>query len=235
MSFDWQSYWARRLPLREGTVHEALVQVGETRFGQPVATSQLDILVDHIVDLLDLKPHARALDLGCGNGLVTYALAGRIAHVVGFDYSPALLATARSHFMRPNLIYREADLRKMEGEELTVGSYDSAWSIEVVQNLDPVSLTALLKWLARVMTSRFRFLASGIPDISRIRAFYDTEERWQRHLENAKAGREQMGYWWSTDELAAAADCARLNVRFDSLPRPYYTSRYRLEAMFWRD
>jgi len=235
MSFDWKSYWAERPPLRSGALDEALIQVGKTQLGKPVAASQLDVLVAHVVETLDLKRESRGVDLGCGNGLVTRALAARIGYAVGFDYSPTLLDAARLHFAESNVAYRQADLRQMKGVELPGGEFDAAWSIEVLQNLDPDSLTGLLQWLADAMPQRFRFLASGIPDIGRIRAFYNTDERWQRHLESARAGREQMGYWWHTDELATAAGRAGLNVRFHHLPPEYYTAHYRIDALFWRD
>lgn len=235
MSLDWKSYWAERPPLRRGTLDEALIQVGKTQLGKPVAASQLDMLVAHVVETLGLTRDSLGVDLGCGNGLVTRALAARIAYAVGFDYSPVLLEAARLHFAGTNVAYRRADLGRMEGVELPAGAFDAAWSIEVIQNLDPDSLTRLLKWLAGVMPRSFRFLASGIPDIGQIRAFYDTDERWQRHLENARAGREQMGYWWHVDELAAAAERAGLNVRLHRLPPEYYTAHYRLDALFWRD
>ena len=234
MSIDWKNYWSIRSPLRNGTVDDALVQVGKTQFGQPVDASQLTILVNHVANILDLGPRARTLDLGCGNGLVTRALAKRVGHVIAFDYSPILLKTAKTNFSGPNIVYHEADLTRMDETKLSDGAFEAAWSIEVIQNLDPNSLIGLLRWLANKMSSKFHFLVSGIPDISRIRAFYDTEERWQQHLLNTEAGREQMGRWWSSDELTAVANSVDLKVRFESLPSNYYTAHYRLDAVFWR-
>jgi SAM-dependent methyltransferase len=49
--------------------------------------------------LLDLvPPHAdRALDAGCGTGILTMGLARRVRHVVGLDVSRPMLAVAEKH------------------------------------------------------------------------------------------------------------------------------------------
>ncbi|MGQ0751221.1 MAG: methyltransferase domain-containing protein [Betaproteobacteria bacterium] len=53
---------------------------------------------DEYLRLLDVKPGERALDVGCGSGVVTRALAQRVTpggQVVGLDACAALLAVAR--------------------------------------------------------------------------------------------------------------------------------------------
>lgn len=84
-----------------------------------VASSYSEMLLDE----LDHKPFDRWLlsriaertagtpvvDLGCGPGHVTNALAADGARVTGVDNSPAMLAKARTHF--PSLPFIEADLR----------------------------------------------------------------------------------------------------------------------------
>ncbi len=56
------------------------------------------VMRDAYLDLLDVVPGARVLDVGCGSGAVLRALARRVAPegtAVGLDPSPALLAVAR--------------------------------------------------------------------------------------------------------------------------------------------
>ena len=55
---------------------------------------------DEYLELLGVAPGERVLDLGCGSGVVTRAIAQRVAPdglAVGADTSPALLALAREH------------------------------------------------------------------------------------------------------------------------------------------
>ncbi|WP_083241324.1 class I SAM-dependent methyltransferase [Methyloceanibacter stevinii] len=192
------------------------------------------MLVEHVVRTLAPDHNTNALDLGCGNGLLTKALSEHVGHVTALDYSLCLIQTARSAFGGNNIDYLQADLREMEALDLPEVKFEVAWSIEVVQNLDPRALTALLSWLRDTTTLSFRFLASGIPDIERIRTFYDTDERWALHLRNSREGREQMGRWWSVEELHECAERAGLKARIVCLPSSFYTSHYRIDALFER-
>ncbi len=233
-SFDWQDYWASRRTLAEKSVEGALAQVGKTIMGKPIPADQLDIIVGHVASVLELSPNDHALDLGCGNGLVTSQLARYVASVTGLDYSENLLRTAREHFCAPGTCYRFANLQNLETIDLDGMVATKAWSIEVVQNLDPESLTRLLRWLSHVMSPVFSFLASGIPNGEQIRAFYDTDERWEQHIRNERLGREQMGRWWHQEELADCAEAAGIKVSFLGLPGELYTAHYRMDALFER-
>jgi SAM-dependent methyltransferase len=73
--------------------------------------------VDEVVAVLELRPTARVLDLGCGKG----DLLRRIAAVysiegVGVDSSPALLAEARSR-TPANVTFVEGDLTTFEADK----------------------------------------------------------------------------------------------------------------------
>jgi trans-aconitate methyltransferase len=232
VSKDWQTYWQSRRAPADPSLGDLLVQVSKTRFGAPVDPSQLQKLTDHIASRLPLTRTTRGLDLGCGNGLVTALLAPRLATIVGLDYSEALLETARRAHATPHVSYVQADLRDLSSTPLPEAAFDVAWSVEVLQNLDPASLRDLLSWLVKAMTDDFRFLASGIPDRARIRAFYDTPERWDHHLAKEAAGEEQMGRWWFAEEIVEVAGDVGLTVEIGSLPDDYYTSSYRFDALF---
>ena len=56
-----------------------------------------------LVALLDPPPAARALDVACGPGFLTLALARRCGEVIGFDATDALLALARAEAARLEL------------------------------------------------------------------------------------------------------------------------------------
>jgi ubiquinone/menaquinone biosynthesis C-methylase UbiE len=73
----------------------------------------------HMPWLIDLLPERgrRAVDLGCGSGRLTVALAERFDRVIGIDISEPLIAIARLKRSRPNVEYRVEDLRSFQDAE----------------------------------------------------------------------------------------------------------------------
>jgi len=60
-----------------------------------------------VLDLVAARPGERILDLGCGSGQLTAAIAAAGASVIGLDSSPEMLAEARLHY--PGIEFRLAD------------------------------------------------------------------------------------------------------------------------------
>ena len=60
------------------------------------AVYQLAATLDALLDSVPLSPNQRWLDVACGPGIVTRALAGRVGEAVGVDITPAMLEKARA-------------------------------------------------------------------------------------------------------------------------------------------
>src|SRR6202051_5360576 len=60
-----------------------------------------------VLDLLAPQKGERILDLGCGSGQLTAAIADAGAAVIGLDSSPEMLAEARAHY--PAIEFRPGD------------------------------------------------------------------------------------------------------------------------------
>lgn len=76
-------------------------------------------MVARAVELLDLAPGERVLDLFCGLGNFTLPLARRAARVLGIEADEALVAAARANAARndiSNVEFRRADLYAVHGE-----------------------------------------------------------------------------------------------------------------------
>jgi SAM-dependent methyltransferase len=73
----------------------------------------------------------RALDLGCGTGKHTVALAERFAHVDAVDLSGPMIDLARARRARDNITYRQADLLDVEG----AGRYDLVLSVATLHHV----------------------------------------------------------------------------------------------------
>lgn len=77
----------------------------------------------------------RALDVGCGGGLLTEALARDGAEVVGIDLASGALQAARAHASREGLVI---DYRKIDAATHAVeaaGSYDIVTCMELLEHV----------------------------------------------------------------------------------------------------
>src|SRR5690242_304941 len=64
-----------------------------------------------LIEKLHLKGDEHLLDVGCGDGKVTAAIAARLprGRVVGVDKSQEMISFARMHFPAPNLAFMQMD------------------------------------------------------------------------------------------------------------------------------
>jgi 2-polyprenyl-3-methyl-5-hydroxy-6-metoxy-1,4-benzoquinol methylase len=129
------------MPTRD--YHESLWQGVPRGMRPPYMRARLDFLLAHV------PPGARVLDVGCGEGWFTAALAAAGREAVGIDVAEEPLRRARAR--EPGL-----DLRRVPAEggwpSLRDVSFDAVWAGEVIEH---VADTA--GWLSEVR----RVLRSG--------------------------------------------------------------------------
>lgn len=67
---------------------------------------------------LTLRPEDSVLDIGCGDGRITAAIAEQVpeGRVIGVDSSADMIAHAQAHHSRPNLAFRQVDARTLPFE-----------------------------------------------------------------------------------------------------------------------
>ena len=111
----------------------------------------------YIAERVALKG-ARALDVGCGGGLLSEALARAGAKVMGIDLAPSVLEVARLHLLESGLEvdYRETSVEALAGE--MAGQFDVITCMEMLEHVpDPASVISacadLLKPGARLFLS----------------------------------------------------------------------------------
>ena len=85
---------------------------------------------EDVVGLLDPREDERVLDLGCGTGHLTDAVADSGASVVGVDKAPSMLAEARDAY--PEFPFLLADARQLPFEE----SFDAVFSNAALHWID---------------------------------------------------------------------------------------------------
>ncbi len=114
---------------------------------------------------------ARVLDVGCGGGLLSEALAAAGAEVTAIDLAPGVLDVARLHLYESNL---RVDYREISAEALAAqqpGSFDAITCMEMLEHVpDPGSVieacSRLLKpggrWFASTLNRTPQAFALGI-------------------------------------------------------------------------
>jgi SAM-dependent methyltransferase len=109
-----------------------------------------------LLSLLPRRAYARALDLGCGLGVLTRLLAPHVAAITGVELAPAAVATARGLSTdQPNATFVQGDVLDLRlGAE---GVYDLVVIADVLYYCSPLS-DARLK---AVVASVERLLAPG--------------------------------------------------------------------------
>ncbi|MHB1240250.1 MAG: bifunctional 2-polyprenyl-6-hydroxyphenol methylase/3-demethylubiquinol 3-O-methyltransferase UbiG, partial [Gammaproteobacteria bacterium] len=92
----------------------------------------------------------RVLDVGCGGGLLTEAMAGQGAQVTGIDMSEALLSVARLHLLESGqqVSYRQTTVEQFAQE--APGMFDIVTCLEMLEHVpDPASVVHACATLLR--------------------------------------------------------------------------------------
>jgi ubiquinone/menaquinone biosynthesis C-methylase UbiE len=130
-----------------------------------------------ILDGLPIPPHARVLDVPCGNGFYTARLAARLGdggRIVAVDADEnAVRETAQRLADVPAKEVRQADAY---GLPYADASFDVVWSAQSLISLDP---TAAVREMRRVVT------ADGLVAILEVDEFHHVVLPWPVELEAA--------------------------------------------------
>ncbi len=213
---DSESYWDQKA--RENALYYV---DNEVEYSDPDAEGfwrRGDEVVDLLVDLVGLSigPGETVLDIGCGVGRLTRALATRAAHVYGLDVSSEMLRLARQH--NPDL----ANVEWLHGDGRGLGvvgdaSVDGCFSHVVFQHIpDPVVTLNYVRDMGRVLRPGGWALFQVSTDPSVHRKPVGLRGRVKALLPGQRSDEEDRAWWGSAvdmAELRAAAGQGQLEVQ----------------------
>jgi cyclopropane fatty-acyl-phospholipid synthase-like methyltransferase len=210
---NWEDYWTR-YPKQFGQT-EYCRQVKNTVGGNPVPESALRESISAIYSRLELGPDDTLLDLCCGNGLVSNALAKNCRRVVGVDFSQTLLDIAGAAHCAGNITY--VRMNALELSKLHRASAETVTRIVMVSGLQYFKvgeLPELLRNAVAVLSDSGIILLTAVPDRKCKWRFYSTMRRRLRHVWERITDRDQMGTWWDMATIEAICRRHDLDCRF---------------------
>ena len=96
-------------------------------------------LAGPFLDLAGVEPGSRVLDVGCGTGTISLALARRGATTVGVDASESYLEGARRCRSHPRVTYEHGDACDMQYANASFDACVSALAIDVIPDVDQIA------------------------------------------------------------------------------------------------
>ncbi|RMG72728.1 MAG: class I SAM-dependent methyltransferase, partial [Bacteroidetes bacterium] len=174
---NWRQYWHER-----ATEADPYRQVARTGGRVPIDAALMTRMNARLVELLDLQPEDRLLDLCCGNGMVTRALAAHCAETVGVDLAPGQIARAQAGPAQPGLRFQVGDVTRLG--ELGLAPFDKInlhFSFQYLER--PAQGRAALRGMRDLLRPGGCILIGEVPDLARLAAFYPRRlDRWRYRL-----------------------------------------------------
>jgi SAM-dependent methyltransferase len=150
-------------------------------------------LAKPFLSFADIAPGDRVLDVACGTGVLTKALAELGARVIGIDASDGYLEGARRHRSHPNIAYEHGDIRQMR---FASGEFDAAVStlaLDVIPETEQV--VAEMKRVTRpggVVASGVHQFFGGMPAFDLVLHTAAVLDAGFAALRSLRAGRQQF-------------------------------------------
>jgi cyclopropane fatty-acyl-phospholipid synthase-like methyltransferase len=233
MSDSWKEFWSTYR--FSGTIREDLLyeQVGRTLNGRPIPAGELELSVRFIRESLAVDHEDVVLEFCCGNGIISYELAGSVKRVIAIDFSDHLIKAAQQFRQHPNVVYSVGDALLPLQEWLEEEAPRKFLMANALAYFDPAELDRILHNVTAVAPREgLRFLLTAIPDADRKWNFYDTPERRRRHEEHVASGghtNDGVGRWWTEAEIHEVV--RRHGLTASIVPEPGAMSHYRMAAL----
>ena len=198
---NWYDTRARALDSRD-----FLSQACHTQGGKAVSGDVIGLVLGELRAGLEFAATDRVLDLCCGNGLFTHALAGEVADITGVDFSGELIRLAQTHNTAPNLRYMQGDATRLDQiETLADRRYDKIYMNASLQHFKPDHFPALLDSLLALASDDPVLMFTFIPEDGKQRLLFDTLKKRLIRLRRRLTGRDYFGDWWRPDTIRQAA------------------------------
>lgn len=149
---------------------------------------------------VNVAPGGRVLDVACGTGVLTKALAEAGAHVVGVDASEGYLEGARLRRSHPSIAYEHGDVRHMRFDDNAFDAAVSTLALDVIPEIEQV--VAEMKRVTRpggVVASAVTQFFGGMPAFDLV---YNTGAALDAEVARVRSMRAGRMQFWPDGQAA---------------------------------
>jgi ubiquinone/menaquinone biosynthesis C-methylase UbiE len=227
---DWKTYWENWAIENQGNI---LKQVGRTVDNQVLSNEKIHRIVADILAKLAVEKTDKILDVCCGNGILTQALATHCAVIVGVDVAESQIETAQRQYKAHNIQYLAADAQAID-TLFPTQYFDKINLYFSFQYFDTYSKgLEIIHKMAELLSEKGKILLGDVPDADKKHIFYPTlRSRIQLLYQNA-THTNAMGKFWNAYELQLIAKELNLDIRkteqASDLPYSHYRCDYLIE------
>jgi SAM-dependent methyltransferase len=159
-----------------------------------------ELLAKPFLGFTGIASGGRVLDVACGTGVTSKALAEAGAQVIGIDASEGYLEGARRHRSHPRLAYEHGDIRRMRFPDSAFDAAVSTLALDVIPEVEQV--VAEMKRVTRrggVVASAVHQFFGGMPAFDLVLHTGATLDAGLRGLRSTRAGRS---HFWPGGQTA---------------------------------
>lgn len=229
---NWNAFWDQFPAKFEKD--DFLRQVGKTFRGETISSRQLQTIIAEIRSKTGLTSDDIVLDVCCGNGLVTSAIAAECRSVTGVDFSKPLIDIAQSSFKRENIRYFCMSALDIQPGKIALSApFTKVYMCEALQHFCEDEFPVLLEALLNVTVQSAVFLFASVPDIEKLWSFYDIQKK-EEHIRRMNEGNDPLGTWWNKAYIAETCERYGLTCRFLPQDPCLHTAHYRFDFVCGR-
>lgn len=223
---NWEQFWNRR-----GSFDDAARQVGRLH-GKQTLTQEISAKsVAHLIEVGDIQTTHDVLDICCGNGMITAMIAKYCHKIVGIDFAESLLHNARTNY--PNIsFYQENALKPFTNVPSSQKFHriTCCFSFQYFETFNQ-GLTAIQNLLP-YLHPQGKIILTDIPDRKRFFHYYNSYSRMFYLAIQMAQNKNDMGKFWSEDELNLIAK--ELELQGQKIVQPTYLpyAAYRMDYVF---
>ena len=201
-------------------------QVRRTINGKAVPESQISLICESIQRGMNFSNQDCLLDVGCGNGALTYRFKDDVKNIIGVDRSHYLIKIANKHFLSDNIAYECGDILDLL-ESLNTNQVNKVLIYGVFSFFTDKIAKDLIRRLINAGSINTIYIGNN-RDIDLAEKFYNrnvTERDLKDHTTS-------MGVWRNTEFFERLADELNLGITVSRMPSEFYASGYYFDVTF---